>query len=806
MKIISKYLLTLFFLISLSITLFGQKYTGLTAIASDGKSTSAMFDKNMSSRWQDASNLDNASFVVDLGASKVINTIKIFWENANAKNFTLSFSNDKTSYYNELSYSNMDAGNRTDIISVPDINYRYIKFQGITRALNYGYSIYEFEVYPTDPANFSSNLPIVVITTDNNPSTGKPLEIKDEPKVLGNMKIINRIDGSRNNLSDQNTPEYLNYNGRIGIEFRGSSSQALPKKPYGFTTLKDDNVSNNNVSIFDMPKENDWILNSLAFDPSLIRDFISYELYGKLGNYSPRGTFCEVVINGVYMGLYVFMEKIKADDGRVNIEKMTISDNTEPYLTGGYITKCDKTTGGDPVAWSMSGADFIHTSPKPEEITPQQNTYIYNQFYSLKNVMTAQNSSITTGYPSIIDIPSFVDFMILNEFSSNVDGYQYSTYFHKDRNGKLRAGPIWDFNLTFGNDIFIWGFDRSHTDYWQFRDGGNTGARFWQDLFNNSTFNCYFTKRWIEVSSTGQPLNYTVLSNRIDQIVQQISEAELREDSKWNTIGDFAAKISFLKSWIQTRTIWLNSKLTNYQACTNITLPPLVISKINYNPTASTSYESDSLEYIEITNNGNTTINLTGIYFRELGISYQFPVNSNIAANAKIMLASNISAFQNFYGYVPFDQFTRCLSNKSQKLVLSDAFGNDIDRVEYADKSPWPTAADGGGSCLELIDLNSDNSLASNWKASNFVFGVDSNILDDKITITPIPAKSEITIMYNCIPIQSYEIIDIMGRTLMSNQIQSRNKINIENLIPGTYLLKIHFTGGRIVVKRIIKD
>ncbi|MDZ7614100.1 MAG: hypothetical protein U5K51_10725 [Flavobacteriaceae bacterium] len=85
------------------------------------------------------------------------------------------------------------------------------------------------------------------------------MKFPDDPKVLASMKIIYHPDGSRNYLTDQNTPEFLNYDGRIGIELRGSSSQALPKKPYGLTTLKSDNTSNNNVSILGMPKENDWV-------------------------------------------------------------------------------------------------------------------------------------------------------------------------------------------------------------------------------------------------------------------------------------------------------------------------------------------------------------------------------------------------------------------------------------------------------------------------------------------------------------------------------------------------------------------
>ncbi len=764
-----------------------------------------MFDNNMGSRWQDSSNKDDASFVVDLGASKLINTIKIFWENANAKNYIVSFSNNNVTFTGDLTYNDMAAGGRTDLIRVPDNSYRYIKFQGVTRALNYGYSIYEFEVYATDPSNFSSNLPLVVITTDNNPSTGKPLEIPDDPKVLGNMKIISRPAGSRNYLNDQDSTDYLNYNGRIGIELRGSSSQTLPKKPYGLTTLKADNVSNNNVSILGMPKENDWVLNALAFDPSLIRDFLSYELYGNLGNYSPRGTYCEVVVNGEYKGLYIFMEKIKIDENRVNIEKMTPTDNSGDNVTGGYITKCDKTTGNDPIAWSMSGADFIHENPKPEDITTQQNSYIYNQFNNLKNATAAQNSSITSGYPSIIDIPSFVDFMILNEFTSNADGYQYSTFFHKDRKGKLRAGPIWDFNLTFGNDIFIWGLDRSHTDVWQFKDEGNTGAKFWIDLFNNSTFNCYLSKRWLDVSAPGQPLNYTVVSTRIDQIVDLISEAEAREQDKWNTIGDFTGRISSLKTWLQTRINWLSSKLNNDQACASVQVPPLVISKINYNPQVVENYESDSLEYIEITNNSSASVSLTGIYFSELGISYQFPANSTIAANAKIMIASNAKAFEQFYGSTPFGQFSRCLSNKSQKLVLSDAFGNIIDDVEYTDHFPWPVSADGYGSFLELVDVNSDNAIATNWKESNLLSGIENAHLNKVVKIAPIPAQSTITISYNSGSVSSYEITDLMGREIRNNT-SFTNTINIEDLLPGIYLLEIHFEEGLNVVKQIIKN
>jgi len=199
-----------------------------------------------------------------------------------------------------------------------------------------------FALTLTVPAQIltDSNLPIIVIETDDG------LQIPDDPRILGTMKIICRPEGARNHLTAFDSVQFLNYNGRISIERRGSTSQDQPKKPYRFTTLQDDNISNNNVSLLGMPKENDWILNSLAFDQTGIRDALAYEFSRQLGQYASRWAYCEVVINGDYMGLYVLMEIIKADKNRVNIEKTDTTCNQLPKMTGGYITKADKITGG----------------------------------------------------------------------------------------------------------------------------------------------------------------------------------------------------------------------------------------------------------------------------------------------------------------------------------------------------------------------------------------------------------------------------------------------------------------------------
>ncbi|MFZ4670433.1 MAG: CotH kinase family protein [Flavobacterium sp.] len=647
-----------------------------------------------------------------------------------------------------------------------------------------------------------SNLPIVIITTDINPATSLPYEIVDDPDVFGTMKIIKRPNGSRNYLTDQNTAALLNYNGRLSIQIRGSSSQDLPKKGYKVTTLLADNVTNNNVALLGMPAENDWILNGLAFDPSLIRDYLAYNLSRQMGNYAPRTQYCEVLINGEYKGLYLLQEKIKADSNRVNILKITTTDISGDNLTGGYITKADKTTGGDPVAWTTiayNGQDvnYIHDLPKPEDVTTEQDNYIYTQFTNLQTALTGNNMTLLNGYPARIDIPSFVDFMISNDFAANADGYQLSTYFHKDRKGKLRAGPIWDFNLTWGNDLFQYGLDRSKYYTWQFLNGDNEGSKFWRDMFNNAIFKCYLSKRFNQLIQANQPLNTAVLNTFIDNTITLISEAKVRENQKWNTIPNYALEIANLKAFISNRTNWMTNNLGGFASCANVAVPPLVITKINYNPSTSGSFlVSNDLEFIEIQNTGTTLVTLSGIYFSELGMSYQFPYNATIAGNSSLYLASNASVFQSKYGFAPFGQFTRNLSNKSQKIVIADAFGNIIDSVEYFDTSPWPTAADGGGSYLQLTSTSLDNNLGSSWVATSVPLSVSNFDSESAINIYPNPANYSLTVRSK-FSIDKIEIYDVFGKFVKAIQ-GNENEIqtDVSNFSIGMYFMKIYTQYG----------
>jgi hypothetical protein len=649
-----------------------------------------------------------------------------------------------------------------------------------------------------------SNLPIVIITTDNG------AEIPDEPKILGTMKIIQRPNGDRNYVTDANNDEFLDYSGTIGIETRGSSSQILPKKPYGIDTLEDDGIEDNSVKLLGMAKENDWILNSFAFDDSMMRDYISYEMTRKMGQYAANLRYCEVVLNGEYIGLYALSEKIKRDGDRVDIAKLKDDENSFPQITGGYLMQTDRPSDEDPNAWHNNGAGYIHEKPNSADITTAQSAYIETVFRALDD--NATNADITNGYPAIIDVPSFIDYMLIAEITSNVDAYALSTYYHKDRGGKLRAGPVWDYNLTYGNDLFDTFseyYDRSHTDVWQFRYS-NVGAYFWGDLFDNPTFKCYASKRFNEVTNTGAPLNYEAISDLMDTTVALISEALVRENQKWNTIEDFSGEITAMKSWIQERIEWMTNNLGPFSGCNAVAVPSLVFTKINYNPQETTAFpESDASEFIEIQNTGNTSINLTGIHLSKLGIAYQFPKNETLMAGQSLILASNSAIFKERYGIDAFDNFSRDLSNSSQNLTLSDAFGNVIDQVTYTDDAPWPETADGDGFYLELTDVNSDNALASNWIANSneslSVSGFNSSAID--FAVYPNPAKENVTVNAKQ-TIQEILIFNPLGQEIKNVNVNVNLKsaeINISRLNNGIYYLKLRLLNSATISTIIIK-
>jgi CotH kinase protein len=166
-------------------------------------------------------------------------------------------------------------------------------------------------------------MPLLVIKTAGT--------IVDEPKVKAEMKIY---------VKDSVTATE-----NIGIEIRGAISQLLyEKKSYAFETWDATNTAVSK-SVLGLPAESDWILHGPYGDKTLIKNALAYQFSNSIGRYAAKTAFVEVEINGDYKGLYVFMEKLKRDNNRINVKKLTATDNDPTTITGGYILKIDKTAG-----------------------------------------------------------------------------------------------------------------------------------------------------------------------------------------------------------------------------------------------------------------------------------------------------------------------------------------------------------------------------------------------------------------------------------------------------------------------------
>jgi len=425
--------------------------------------------------------------------------------------------------------------------------------------------------------DFSSTLPIIVIDTEGR-------EIPDEPKIPARMGVIDNGAGQLNRPDDA----FNEYDGFVGIELRGSSSQGFAKKGYGLETRTADG-EDRQVPLLGFPIEEDWVLHGPYSDKSLIRSALAYHLAGGIMDYAPRVRMTEVIINGDYRGVYLFTESIKRDRNRVDVKKMKPGFAAGDSLTGGYILKFDKFTGENfdaPVLFeSAYNADtestqairFIYHYPKPKDITPTQRSYLQNHISRFEDALAGDDFlDPVNGYRPYVDLPSFVDFLLINELSRNVDGYRLSSYFSKERDGKggrLRMGPVWDFNLAFGNADYC---DGGRTSGWAYDFGEVCPDDFfqlpfwWDRLQEDPAFVAMLNDRWDELRAG--PWSTENLHATIDSFTVAMGEATARNFERWPVLnqyvwpnnfvgGTYTAEIGYLKGWVNSRAKWLDTAI-----------------------------------------------------------------------------------------------------------------------------------------------------------------------------------------------------------------------------------------------------
>ena len=426
-------------------------------------------------------------------------------------------------------------------------------------------SNYRYRQTPINiPWPHTSNLPIIVIDTNGR-------WIPNEPKIPAQMKIIYDESGGRNSLENPK----IHFEGRIGIEVRGQTSQGFPKKQYGFE-FQDRKGNDKDVSIFQLPAESDWVLNGPYSDKTLMRNYLAFEFSNRIGRYATRTKFVEVFLNTNrdkeiaskhYMGVYLLIEKIKRGKERVPIQSLRADQTSFPEITGGYILKIDKMDPRETFFYTRRGTHLAHVYPKGHQMTYGQRRWIQNYMNEFESVLSGVDfKDPQKGYAKYIDVDSFIDHFIINEMFKNTDGFRYSAYMYKDRGGKLNMGPVWDFNLSMGNTVFHNGWK---TDSWLIYT--NPVPFWWHRLLQDVNFKQKLVKKWKTLRK--DELATSEIIDEIDRTVDYLSEAQKRNFQRWRVFGrvifgnrgpgrlTYQGEVDDMKSWLEDRLEWMDKNI-----------------------------------------------------------------------------------------------------------------------------------------------------------------------------------------------------------------------------------------------------
>lgn len=372
----------------------------------------------------------------------------------------------------------------------------------------------------------NTGLPIVMINTPNN----KAIPSKHEDWLEDTQLTIYNPDFT------------IDYQEVINIRGRGNSTWGFPKKPYALKL-------NNKASILGMPKHKRWVLLANWLDRTMMRNSTTFYI-SELTDlaWTPRGEFVEVVLNGRHKGNYYLCEQIKVDENRVALE-----DLTDENPTGGYILELD--VYYDEVFKFYSPTNNLpYMFKDPDEVTDAQYNYLYDYVATLEASLADDERFAAREYADYLDVDSFIDWWFVHELTGNTEPmHPKSTYLHKDRDGLLMAGPVWDFDW----DTF--------TPY-KSTVLCNGEAIYFGRLFQDEVFVARVKERW------------ELLKPRFDTVSAYItSEAERLAPSASVNLkmwpismvvnGDeklsFEAAVNRMRSSYESKVRWLNNYINN---------------------------------------------------------------------------------------------------------------------------------------------------------------------------------------------------------------------------------------------------
>ena len=452
-----------------------------------------------------------------------------------------------------------------------------------------------------------TNLPIVFIDTRHGDAT--PNIIHKDYVIPARMKIISNEDGMNYGDTIAHPDQTIDYDGWISIRYRGNTSfSASEKKPYAIRTLETDDVEGKKrkAAIMGMPKGNKWVMLAPYNDRSMIRDVMMFQLARPYFDYVPRAKHCEMVLDGIYYGVFVMCEKPSQGKYRLNLDDP--GDNGDE-LTGGYQLEIDrddeqyffrskhilKDENGRAYTYNNRTV-FQYKFPDYEDMTDTQRKYIQNQIDLMdKSLESADFANPETGYRKYLDPMSFIDQQLSQEVSGNIDGYRLSTNIYKQRDSQnpLFRTTLWDFNLGFGNAMQMHGTD---TDYWVYENTYVSPYDYkvpfwWSRMMEDPAYVVQLKQRWTEYRQGAY--SDERLYATIDSLVSLLQDGGALERNNtaytmfggkyvWpvpnvETVNTYDKEIAYIKEWLEARIAWLDEQLEFDQ--TGITIPTPSINK-----------------------------------------------------------------------------------------------------------------------------------------------------------------------------------------------------------------------------------
>lgn len=493
---------------------------------------------------------------------------------------------------------------------------------------------------------FSTNLPVVIISTSGqgfpvkcsgaeywsqcipNPSNVTP-NPEAKTRIHADVKIL--WDGTASdtdgliNQGDIDNLDKLHYDRKTRVSYRGSSSMNFTKKSYAFVT-GEPNVKENGeyrkgkTNIFNLSAgtHSAWILYAAFVDASMMRNKLALDMYADMIDlWTPQSRYVELYVDGEYKGVYVFMEKVEESSTRVNLGG---SDH-------GYLFKFDKTdvfdraedrhasdpdqTDGTTFFTSKTGKKNIGTYnsvvdqafemeqfPGKAEIGDGSGS-AEASLALIKSKLTAFETALAAGnfenVRQLIDYETWADWFIIAEFTKNPDAFRASTWFAlNDINAKVRAIPIWDYELGFNNNatsinvgnFSTAGFFYNHAGqksdafpipFWW--EGGDKWSGSPKGLLDDPCFRSMIKSRWAVHTGTGGALSAAVIDAKIaamhaslnqsngtnTPIAREIAQNPLasRNQAGYNAQNAYATQKSTIETWITNRRSALNTLILN---------------------------------------------------------------------------------------------------------------------------------------------------------------------------------------------------------------------------------------------------